>query len=128
MLALRKGNTLTAAAEAAGIRRETLHDWLEQGEADARAGRNGEKRHLYHTVKKALAEAETRKVGVIDKAGTDGTWTAAAWWLERRRPSDWGKPPERVTVETEPITINIQLPDGTTRQLTRGKPPALPSP
>jgi len=31
-----------------------------------------------------------RNVGII-KTAAETTWTAAAWWLERRRPADFGK-------------------------------------
>ncbi len=27
----------------------------------------------------------------IQKAAADGNWQAAAWWLERRYPADWGR-------------------------------------
>jgi hypothetical protein len=42
-------------------------------------------------IKKAESEAEVRMVAHVLKAATDGTWQAAAWWLERRRPTDYGR-------------------------------------
>ena len=30
-----------------------------------------------------------RNVALIMKAAQGGTWQAAAWWLERRHPTDW---------------------------------------
>ena len=42
-------------------------------------------------VVKAEADAEARFLGQIAKAAADGTWTAAAWWLERRRHEDFRK-------------------------------------
>jgi hypothetical protein len=42
-------------------------------------------------IKKAESEAEVRVVAHVLKAATDGTWQAAAWWLERRRPHDYGR-------------------------------------
>jgi hypothetical protein len=32
-----------------------------------------------------------RFVAQIARAAQDGTWQAAAWWLERRRPLDYGR-------------------------------------
>jgi len=41
-------------------------------------------------VKKAEAEAEAAMVHLICAAAPD-TWQAAAWWLERKNPKEWGK-------------------------------------
>ena len=83
--ALRAGNTRTAAAAGAELSYETLRRWL-AGNEEFRAA-----------LEKAEAEAETRFVRQIERAVTDGTWQAAAWWLERRRPGDWGRR-ERIDV------------------------------
>ena len=42
-------------------------------------------------INNARAEAETRNVFLIQKAAKDGTWQAAAWWLERTSPKRWGR-------------------------------------
>lgn len=75
--ALRQGSTRTAAAAAAGIDKSTLFEWLRIFPIFSDA------------VKKAEAEAELSSVQTIRKAAAD-TWQAAAWWLERRRPAEWG--------------------------------------
>jgi hypothetical protein len=74
---LRLGNTRRAAASFAEIDHATFYRWLEQDATFSDA------------VEKAEADAETRFLGNIAKAAADGTWTAAAWWLERRRPDDY---------------------------------------
>lgn len=77
--ALRDGNTRTAAAAYAGIRRETLWKWIEASDT------------FGNEVQKAEADAELRHVANIVRAGQEGNWTASAWWLERRRYADWGR-------------------------------------
>lgn len=76
---LRLGNTRRAAAAFAEIDDNTFYRWL----ADDGTFRAA--------VEKAEADAETRFLGNIAKAAADGTWTAAAWWLERRRHQDYRK-------------------------------------
>ena len=46
---------------------------------------------LCNTIEKARADAVVRNVGLIQKAATDGTWQAAAWWLERTMPQQFGR-------------------------------------
>jgi hypothetical protein len=77
LTALRGGNTRTAAAAYAGISKETLYEWMRTA-AD-----------FSDAVSKAEADAEVRSVAHIIKAAGDGSWQAAAWWLERRRYADW---------------------------------------
>ena len=71
--ALRVGNTRRAAAAFAEISEDTLARW-QADDAEFRGA-----------VIKAEADAETRFLGQVAKAAADGTWQAAAWWLERRR-------------------------------------------
>ena len=71
--ALRLGNTRANAAAYAEIDDNTFYRWM------AAQGT------FRDAVVKAEADAEARFLGVIAKAAHDGTWTAAAWWLERRR-------------------------------------------
>jgi hypothetical protein len=42
-------------------------------------------------VEKTRAQAEVRAVALIRKAAMDGTWQAAAWFLERSHPGKWGR-------------------------------------
>lgn len=74
--ALRLGNTRRNAAAYAEVSHETFYRWL--GDVTFR-----------DAVEKAEADAEARFLGQIAKAAADGTWTAAAWWLERRRHEDY---------------------------------------
>lgn len=77
--ALAAGNTRKAAARLAGVGRATLYRWLEV-------------ESLRDTIKKAEADAELEMVAAVRRAAHDArNWTAAAWWLERKMPDEWGK-------------------------------------
>jgi transposase len=86
--ALRAGNTRRASCAYAGISDETFANWC--------------KRFLefLEAVEKAEADAEVRHVANIAKAAGEGVWTASAWWLERRRPKDWGKTDRLELIQT----------------------------
>jgi hypothetical protein len=79
LTALRAGNTRKAAVAYAGVDYVTFLRWCERYASFAEA------------VEKAEADAEVRHVANIAKAAGEGTWTASAWWLERRRHKDWGQ-------------------------------------
>jgi hypothetical protein len=76
--ALRAGNTRQAACRFAGITQRTFERWLRFDGFVA-------------LIEKAESDAEVRMVAHVLKAATDGTWQAAAWWLERRRPEAYGR-------------------------------------
>lgn len=80
---LRKGNTRACAAMRAGIGERTLATWMAKG-------KRGEEPYVAFSagVKKAERDAERRMVGIIRRAART-TWTAAAWWLERKFPESW---------------------------------------
>lgn len=79
LAALEAGCTRRAAASAADVHHTTMYRWME---ADA----------TFRTaVEKAENVAEARATTLVVKAAYEGQWTAAAWWLERRRPDQYGK-------------------------------------
>jgi transposase-like protein len=81
---IEKGNSYETAAQAVGICRPTIYNWMERGE-------KGEEPFLQflQSIKKAKAKSEIRHIDVIDKA-MEKNWQAAAWWLERSNQSNWG--------------------------------------
>lgn len=91
--ALRAGNTIRAACAYAGINQDTFTAW--------------KKRYpdFSDAVQKAEADAEVRNVAIIQKAAAT-TWTAAAWWLERRKHGDWR---QRQTIDLEKLTTEQLL-------------------
>jgi hypothetical protein len=76
---LRLGMTRRAACAHAGFSSPTLYRMLEDVA-------------LLAAVEKAEGEAEASYTAIIAKATLDPkNWTAAAWWLERRRNQDYAR-------------------------------------
>lgn len=97
--ALNSGNWLETAASYAGIAPATLYNWLERGRNEREridAGADYDDDEIVYVefleaVEKARSQAQVRAVGLIQKAAIDGTWQAAAWFLERSNPQQWGR-------------------------------------
>lgn len=94
------GNYLDTAAAVAGISSSTLHAWLDRGRKARDLAALGGKEapaderpfvSFLEDVEKARATAEARAVLLIQRAAQDGTWQAAAWYLERSAPKRWGR-------------------------------------
>lgn len=94
--AIREGNTKACAAGLAGISRDTLTNWLNRGRDDEK----GTYFDFLRAFKSAEAEAEQAACAVV-KAAMPDTWQAAAWWLERRRSADYGRPTRDTTVKVD---------------------------
>src|SRR4051794_21483658 len=80
--ALRVGNTIEAAAAAAGIDARTFRRWMARG-ASSRAA-DAEYRAFREAVERARAQVELVLVSRIAGAAAKGSWRAAAWLLEHR--------------------------------------------
>lgn len=97
--ALRTGNYFEHACAFAGLSPSTVYRWLERGRKEREIIEQGNKPdpnemhyvELCDTIEKARAEAVVRNVGIIQKAANNGTWQAAAWWLERTMPTQFGR-------------------------------------
>lgn len=77
--AIAVGATFGHACSYAGIDHDTFNNW----------------RKRYSEFSDAVKEAEGKSVvgwlAKIEKAASDGNWTAAAWKLERRFPEEYGR-------------------------------------
>lgn len=89
---LKAGNTFRTACEVAGIGWSTGLEWRQRGE-NRHSSREGDDAYAEFAgaVQKAEEEAAARNVALIQKAAANGTWQAAAWWLERKFPSEWAR-------------------------------------
>ena len=83
--ALRGGAYVEDACGYVGIHKDTFYEWM-------RRGADGD--DLYSefsdAVEKARASAVVRNIALLQKAAED-SWQAAAWWLERTRPNQYGR-------------------------------------
>jgi len=98
--ALAAGQCRGTAAALSGVGASTLSRWISEDEDFAQAVQTAESR--------AVAAA----LGAITHAAASGTWQAAAWWLERRYPAEWGRN-RRTDEGLLPETIVIQWADET---------------
>jgi len=97
--ALQAGNYQDTASAYAGVSTAAFYNWMERGRIERDRLTAGEKPNKNETifaefvdaVEKARASAEVRSVVLINKAANEGTWQAAAWFLERSHPQRWGR-------------------------------------
>jgi transposase len=73
------------AAQRAGVTPQSIRNWLSRGKREP----SGIYFDFLAAMKKAEADAIARNVAIVQKAAVT-TWTAAAWWLERRYPDEFG--------------------------------------
>jgi transposase len=97
--ALRGGNDIETAAHFAGISVSQIYRWLEVGKFEAEKVAAGQKPdpataqmiEFWETLRKARAEAIVRNVAYVQTAAKQGSWQAAAWWLERAVPETYSR-------------------------------------
>lgn len=86
--AIRSGNYIEVAAQYAGISKNTLYRWLANADDE---NADDAYRDFRDAVESARSAAEVRNVALIQQAANDGTWQAAAWYLERTAWQRWGR-------------------------------------
>ncbi|MHC4136107.1 MAG: hypothetical protein ACYS0K_14095 [Planctomycetota bacterium] len=83
--ALLLGNYRSDAAHFAGVDKATLRRWLARGAEESDS--------FYGVFRETVLEAESRAkvtaMGCITRAVREGDWRAAAWFLERKWPSEF---------------------------------------
>lgn len=116
---IRIGTPIRKAVTATGIAEKTFYNWMTRGMAERErlslvpdAKENPTEvifLQFLQRVEQARAEAITKKVAVIAKAGNDGDWRAAAWYLERQVPEDFGKTDRFEIGGTNGEAIKVQV-------------------
>jgi LmbE family N-acetylglucosaminyl deacetylase len=118
---IRIGTPVRIAVTTAGVSNQTFYSWINRGLAERERLKmvKGAKKNpsevifldFLDKVERAKAEAITKKVAVIAKSGNEGDWRAAAWWLERQMPDEFGKT-DRVEIggtNGEAIKIQVEM-------------------
>ena len=112
--ALNAGAYLEHACAYANVSRATAYGWIARGK-DARAllEEHGNTSQLTNNdkacldfsdaVEKARAAAVVDNLEVVRAAALNGTWQAAAWFLERTQPQFYGRQ-QKIEVEHAPLT------------------------
>lgn len=86
-------------AAACGVRPETLCRWINDPKSENQA-------QLSQALKKAEADYYAALEAIVLRAAREQTWQAAAWLLERKRPSDYGSPAHRLMIQASKETDN----------------------
>ena len=111
---LQRGAYVETAVAHVGISKTTYYTWTRKGADERKHIFDGGKPrksyalflHLLDAVEKAMADAELVDLRVISNAAVDGQWQAAAWKLERRNPSRWGRTRHEITgADGGPIVV-----------------------
>ena len=83
---IKNGIPFKYACKICGISKSTFYNWYNKGKkAD-----EGIFKEFYDEVENAKAEAVKYNVDIIRNAAENGYWRAAAWWLERTCPEEFG--------------------------------------
>lgn len=94
---LRDGLPIKRAAERAMISNSTVFRWLQEARAADSEGKSGTLAQQFRdSMKKAQSDAVHRNLLII-KDAANKSWQAAAWWLERHSPNEWGRKDRPVT-------------------------------
>ena len=103
---IRLGMTNKLAAQYAGISEQCFYQWRDKAKAGSQ-----EHLELFESLKRAEAASAAPALAAIKRAAQEGTWTAAAWLLERRHQY------RREAVHVEPANIDTpELVDPTTAE------------
>lgn len=111
---LEAGNYQKTAYESLGIPEATYFNWLKEGEkAESKAGKLTKNEEacleFLESIKRAVQKARQVNLAVIHKAAQDGSWQAAAWFLERTDFEHFGNKSkfEHTGKDGKPVTIRV---------------------
>lgn len=136
--ALALGDFVQEACQYAHISQATYYRWLQEGQplqdrfdaGEELTEREEEVRVLAEALREAELKGQHAALSIIRKAAQDGTWQAAAWFLERRN-KKWSNRTEITGADGGPVTtLTVDEVDEQLRQLIEetksGQSPTAP--
>lgn len=118
---LKNGAYLDTACTYAGIGSSSVYRWLERGRLENERIEAGEKPspdekpywEIWESIEKARSEATLRNVTLVQTAAQNGSWQAAAWFLERTNPRLYGRRNynEVTGSEGKPLEVSVSVDD-----------------
>jgi transposase len=116
---VRDGNYFETAAQAAGIAKSTLYDWLKRGESDEEPFAE-----FSDALKKAEAEAEADAVAMVRAGLRDAPqWQSAMTFLERRAAERWAKRDPDHGLKTKALELEVETLRAKLKLLEAGQNP-----
>jgi len=126
--ALSAGHYMERAARLSGVNPSTVYIWKAKGEEERKRVDKGEPEtesgqkylKILEEIDKAQEQAAHRAMVTIQKAAQDGSWQAAAWYLERTDAKHYGRKTIVVGQDEGPVqvqAVSTEQVDAKLRQL-----------
>lgn len=113
--ALTAGHYLDRACKIAGISRSTVYRWLDiAAEAEESESPDPERQpylEVAEAIRKAREAAAHRAMISIQNAVAEGTWQAAAWYLERTDREHYGRYTQVAGSDGGAVKLNVTVED-----------------
>jgi len=116
---LRAGHYMERAARMANVNPSTVYVWKQKGESERQRIESGKEPTeagqkylaILELVEKAQESAAHRAMLSIQKAAQDGSWQAAAWYLERTDSQHYGRKTILVGNNDGPVQVQAVTPE-----------------
>lgn len=114
---LQAGHYMERACRMSGVSQSSVYRWLSEAERirnlhpDETDLSPTEQQYLTlsDAILKAKDKAAHRAMVSIQKAAQKGTWQAAAWYLERTDPNNYGRRTQITGSESQPVKLNVTV-------------------
>lgn len=120
---LKTGTVIEDAAAYNGISERVVYKWMQRGREEINRQTAYPEQpeppeeqifvRFVQEVEKARAAARLRAIAQIQRAAADGTWQAAAWYLERSAPKQWARQTKHEVTGNEggPLRVDVSTDD-----------------
>lgn len=117
--ALNAGHYVERASRMSNISLTTIYRWLDEGKKERESVENGDEPttrgqsylQLAEAIQKAREAAAHRAMLTIQKAAQDGTWQAAAWFLERTDKEHYGRYTQVAGTDGGAVKLKVSVED-----------------